>query len=80
MTPEEFQFLSGLLRERSGLVLTRDKTYLIENRVMPVIRRRRFQGMKELMAGVRAGEAALVQEVVDAMMTLDTSFFRDWKP
>lgn len=80
MTPDEFQFLSDLLRSRSGLVLTRDKAYLIENRVMPVIRRRRYQGMKDLLEGVRGGDATLVQEVVDAMMTLDTSFFRDWTP
>lgn len=80
MTPEEFHYIAELLRQRSGLVLTRDKSYLIENKLMPVIRRRRYQGMQELLDSIRRGDPSLTNEVVDAMMTLDTSFFRDWKP
>ncbi len=80
MTPEDFQYISDLLRERSGLVLTRDKSYLIENKLMPVIRRRRFQGLQDVFDGIRRGDPPLMHEVVEAMMTLDTSFFRDWKP
>ncbi len=36
MTPEDFEFLSVLVRKRSGLVLSADKTYLLESRLTPV--------------------------------------------
>lgn len=75
MTPDDFQYISDLLKERSGLVLTRDKSYLVENKLMPVIRRRRFQGLMDVFDGIRSGDPPLTNEVVDAMMTLDTSFF-----
>lgn len=80
MKPADFDFIASLLKERSGLVLTRDKSYLIENRLMPVLRRRRIKGLDDLISTLRKGEQSLLTEVVEAMMTSDTAFFRDWKP
>lgn len=80
MTPEEFEQAARFIRDRSGLVLTRDKTYLLENRLMPVVRELRLKTMSELIAAVNAGDAAIQTTVVDAMMAKDTAFFRDWKP
>ena len=80
MTQDEFDFAAGLIRARVGFVLTRDKSYLIENRLGPVARRHRLKGVSELIALVRDGRADLCVEVLDAMMTKDTGFFRDWKP
>jgi chemotaxis protein methyltransferase CheR len=75
MTPSDFDFVAALLKERSGLVLTRDKSYLIENRLMPLLRRRRMKGLDDLIGSLRNQEETFTREVVDAMMT----FFRDWK-
>ena len=36
MRPADFDFISKLLKDRSGLVLTPDKSYLLESRLMPV--------------------------------------------
>ena len=80
MTPDEFAFTAGLIRDRTGFVLTRDKSYLIENRLGPVVRRHRFKGVGELVGAVREGVEDLALEILDAMMTKDTGFFRDWKP
>lgn len=80
MKPVDFDLIASLLKERSGLVLTRDKSYLIENRLMPVLRRRRIKGLDDLIEYIRKGEESLLTEVVEAMMTSDTAFFRDWKP
>ena len=35
MTPE-YQFLAALLKKRSGLMLSEDKMYLIESRLLPI--------------------------------------------
>lgn len=80
MKSADFDLVASLLKERSGLVLTRDKSYLIENRLMPVLRRRRIKGLDDLIGYLRKGEESLLTEVVEAMMTSDTAFFRDWRP
>ena len=38
MTPEDFTFVARLLKDQTGLVLTRDKAYLVENRLQSVVR------------------------------------------
>ena len=38
MRPEDFDFIAKLLKDRSGLVITRDKAYLLESRLTPVAR------------------------------------------
>jgi chemotaxis protein methyltransferase CheR len=80
MTPDDFAFVARLLKERSGLVLTRDKSYLVENRLMPVVRTNGLGGMHELLTQLRAEDAEMRTAVVDAMLSKDTGFFRDWRP
>ncbi|MBL8644565.1 MAG: protein-glutamate O-methyltransferase CheR [Rhodospirillaceae bacterium] len=80
MQPDDFEFLARLLKERSGLVLTKDKGYLVENRLMPVVRQKRLKTLAELLTALKNGEAAVAEHVVEAMMFKDTGFFRDWKP
>ncbi len=80
MAPDDFEYAARLMKERSGLVLTRDKGYLLENRLMPVVRQHKFKSFHELVAALRTGDAALQSSAVDAMMAKDTAFFRDWKP
>lgn len=80
MTPDEFAYAADLIRTRTGFVLTRDKGYIVENRLGPVVRRHRFKDVGELIGLVRDGAEDLAAELLDAMMTKDTGFFRDWKP
>ena len=39
MTPLDYDYLRKLLKERSGLVLSADKQYLVESRLLPVARK-----------------------------------------
>ena len=81
MSPDDFNFLIGLIRERSGLVLTEDKAYLLETRLQPVMRDQGIADLPELVSRVRANtRSALVDTIVDAMTTNETFFFRDQKP
>jgi len=81
MKPENFDFLSKLVKERSGLVLTQDKAYLLESRLMPVARKRGMKDLEELVATLRTRkEQALINAVVEAMTTNESFFFRDTKP
>ncbi len=80
MSPEDFEFTARMLRATSGFLLTRDKGYLVENRLTPVLREHGFKSVSELVAALRDGAPALQTAVADAMLPKDTGFFRDWKP
>ena len=81
MRPGDYEFLSVLIKEQSGLVLTEDKSYLLESRLMPVARKRGLKGLEELVDTMKAhSDAALVKEITEAMTTNESFFFRDIKP
>ncbi|GAB3452212.1 CheR family methyltransferase [Insolitispirillum peregrinum] len=80
MKPDDFDFLAKMLKERSGLVLTPDKSYLLESRLMPVARKRGLKGLEDLVAQLRRRDEALAADVTDAMTTNESFFFRDQKP
>lgn len=81
MKPEDFDFISFLVKQRSGLVLTKDKAYLLESRLMPVARKRGMRGLEELVNTIRTRkDEALARDVTEAMTTNESFFFRDIKP
>jgi chemotaxis protein methyltransferase CheR len=80
MNQADFDYLCALVKERSGLVLTKDKAYLLENRLMPLARKRSIAGLEGLVGALKAGDQVLLGEVVDAMTTNESFFFRDTKP
>jgi chemotaxis protein methyltransferase CheR len=81
VTPLDYEFLRKLLKERSGLDLSPDKQYLVESRLVPLARKVNLSGISELVQKMKAGGAEpLVAEVVEAMTTNETFFFRDKTP
>jgi chemotaxis protein methyltransferase CheR len=82
VTPLDYDFVRKLLRERSGLVLSADKQYLVESRLLPVARRAGMAGLAELVQELKKATRAepLVVEVVEAMTTNESFFFRDKIP
>ncbi len=81
MRPGDFEFLSTLIKEQSGLVLNEEKAYLLESRLMPVARKRGLKGLEDLVDTMKAhSEPSLVTSVTEAMTTNESFFFRDIKP
>ena len=81
MTPLDYDYLRRLLKERSGLVLAADKQYLVESRLLPVARRAGVAGLGDLVQKLKGSQAEpLVVEVVEAMTTNESFFFRDKIP
>jgi chemotaxis protein methyltransferase CheR len=68
------------LKERSGLDLSADKQYLVESRLVPLARKAGLAGIPELVTKMKSGAEALVSDVVEAMTTNETFFFRDKIP
>lgn len=81
MNRTEFDFLCGFLRQRSGLILSQDKMYLIESRLLPVAKKTGLKSLEELVAVIRKGQdKKLIQAVTEAMTTNESFFFRDKTP
>ena len=81
MTPLDYDFLCKLLKGRSGLMLSADKQYLVESRLLPIARKAGLANLSELAHKLKGANAeALTVEVVEAMTTNESFFFRDKIP
>jgi chemotaxis protein methyltransferase CheR len=81
MNSADFDFLRKFLYDRSGLALTPDKSYLLESRLAPIARKMKLKSLADLIAHMRVtSDEALTIQVVEAMTTNETLFFRDRWP
>jgi chemotaxis protein methyltransferase CheR len=80
VTLSDYEFLRKFLRDRSGLDLSADKQYLVESRLIPLARKASLPGLAELVAKLKTGAEPLSADVVEAMTTNETFFFRDKVP
>jgi chemotaxis protein methyltransferase CheR len=80
VTPPDYEYLRKLLRDQSGLDLSTDKQYLIESRLLPLARKAGLSGISDLVQKMKGGSSALITQVVEAMTTNETFFFRDKVP
>ena len=76
--PENYRFLQEHVRARVGIVLEDNKHYLFESRLAPIVRQYGLGSINDLCVLLRAkGNVALAHQVVEAMTTNETYFFRD---
>lgn len=76
-----FDYVRKLVHDHSAIALEASKEYLVESRLMPLAKQRGLSSIKDLVAQLRDrpyGKAHA--EVVEAMTTNETSFFRDVHP
>ncbi|MDX2037895.1 MAG: protein-glutamate O-methyltransferase CheR [Isosphaeraceae bacterium] len=74
----DYLFVREILRGRAGHELGEGKEYLVESRLAPLADARALSGIAPLLDRIRsARDRSLEQEVVEAMMTGETSFFRN---
>jgi chemotaxis protein methyltransferase CheR len=81
VTPSDYDYLRKLLKERSGLMLSADKQYLVESRLLPIARRIGVPHLADLVVKLKApGSEPLIVDVVEAMTTNESFFYRDKVP
>jgi chemotaxis protein methyltransferase CheR len=81
MTDQDYDFIRKLLRDRSAIVLDADKRYLVEGRLAPLVRQLQLGSITDLVQQLRTRPAnGLHTQIVEAMVTTETSFFRDLLP
>jgi chemotaxis protein methyltransferase CheR len=80
VTPPDYEYLRKFLKDNSGLDLSSDKQYLIESRLLPIARQAGLPGIGELVQKMKGGSSPIANQVVEAMTTNETFFFRDKMP
>lgn len=81
MKIEDYELFAKILYQRSGLVLTKEKAYLLESRLMPIARKANLKDLSDLAEVMRKRtDENLLADITDAMTTNESSFFRDQRP
>ena len=81
MNLNDFQYLAKMIVERSGISIGEDKQYLIETRLPKVARKHNINTIEELVVKLKLSPfSQMATDVVDAMTTNESLFFRDTKP
>jgi chemotaxis protein methyltransferase CheR len=81
LTNNAFETLAALLKARSGLIIGQDKIYLLETRLGRLLKREKLADLNALAECLRRPTAdMLARDVVEAMTTNESFFFRDDKP
>ncbi len=81
MEDRTFHIYEKILKSESGLIITKDKGYLLESRLLPIAKEIGCENLDELARKIEQPfEKELRKSVVEAMTTNETSFFRDTRP
>ncbi len=81
VSQSEFNVFRQFLEDKSGIVLGDNKQYLVTSRLKKLQEEHGIKSLTELMARIQAQPRGLLQEqVVDAMTTNETLWFRDTFP
>ena len=77
MTPEDFTYLSELLKEQTGVALSEDKSYILEARLISVMRTFNLTGISDLIALLKQGDAEVMEAFTETLAVNETLFFHD---
>jgi chemotaxis protein methyltransferase CheR len=77
----DFDYIRSLLQERSGMVLGKEKKYLVESRLTPLAKKSGYTSLLDFITQLRSQPPNdLHRKVVEALMINETHFYRDTHP
>jgi len=81
ITAASFAYVRELVHRRSAIYLESGKEYLVESRLQPIVQASGERTLDRLVSRLRSSpEGSLHAQVVEAMTTNETSWFRDRHP
>ncbi|MGH1343637.1 MAG: CheR family methyltransferase [Nannocystales bacterium] len=79
--PLSLSFVRKFIYDQSAIVIGSDKDYLVESRLLPIARKRGVAGVDGVVKLLQTRrDRSLESEVVEALTTNETYFFRDQHP
>ncbi|WP_299198946.1 protein-glutamate O-methyltransferase CheR [uncultured Amphritea sp.] len=81
ITPQEFEQFCQFLEQACGILLAKHKQYLVESRLSKILLDGQFTSLGQLVVTFeRPGNSRLKEQVINAMTTNETLWFRDIHP
>jgi len=80
LTNEEFNLFRNLIAENSGITLGDAKSYLVESRLRPLLKKSGCQTFMEFYRKAQDRRTGWIDKIIDAMTTNETLWFRDRSP
>jgi chemotaxis protein methyltransferase CheR len=82
VSSHNFKFIQDFARDTAAIVLEPGKEYLVESRLSPIARQSGFNTLDEFIDRLRTDRKGVLfhEQVIDALTTNETSFFRDFHP
>jgi len=81
LSEADFAYVAGLVRRESAIMLNPGKEYLVEARLLPVARQAGAASVADFLGILqRRPDPAVHRDVIDALTTNETSWFRDREP
>ncbi len=78
LSNDAFEFVRSLIYQQAAIVIDSSKSYLVESRLAPLARKEGASSVNAFLRQVRSQRSvSLQQQIVDAMTTNETLFFRD---
>ncbi|HYD19197.1 MAG TPA: protein-glutamate O-methyltransferase CheR [Patescibacteria group bacterium] len=78
--PQDLRLLIDVLHRECGLWLSAEQEYLLRARLLPVADRHGVSDIAGVAREIRMGSSHILRDVIEAMSTHETSFFRDMAP
>ena len=80
MKLDDLILISSIVHRRAGIMLGREKDYLIDTRLAPIARQFGHLSIEKLVDSIRRGHPEAEEAAIEAMTTNETLFFRDKQP
>src|SRR5262249_32756266 len=81
MTDQDFHCIRRFLQDQCAIVLEDGKQYLVESRLTPLVKKLNLSSISDLATQLRVQpDNGLSRQVVEAMVTTESSSFRDHHP
>jgi chemotaxis protein methyltransferase CheR len=79
---DNFKFIQDFARDAAAIILEPGKEYLVESRLTPLARQAGFDTLDAFINALRTDRKSTLfhEQVIDALTTNETSFFRDFHP
>jgi chemotaxis protein methyltransferase CheR len=79
LSDESFEYLANFIQQSSGITLEKSQSYLVENRLIPIMHQLGIETLEGLVSKLKLQSALVGKLIVEALATHESSFFRDKK-
>ena len=78
MNKNDFDYLVNTLEKNAGWHFTEDDFFVLDKKISNIVREKGYASVEELIDELRLEQKPFINQLVEAMTMLETSFFRNY--